>query len=311
VIRSDEACLEVVTRNGHPLSPAAEDLLASLISALGLIFERTELERSANDARVDAEVNRARAAFFAAAGHNLRTPLTSVSASVSALINSGDVLDPQEQAQLLATIRAETARLERMVAKVLSQSLIRGADIVPDPEPVDLGGMVQVAVGRLGPAADACNIQLDLPPEVGPLRLDLTMLEQILLNLLENAVRYAPDGSTITVRATQLDDAVQLRVIDRGPGVDPADAEVIFTEFHRSGSRTEGEGTGLGLAIVAALVSAHDGRCWCEATPGGGATFVVQFPLDDPGASVERHDDSTPGHRTPGDDGPSGSVRPQ
>lgn len=294
-VRSDEASVEVVTRQGHPLTPATEDQLASLTSALGLIFERAELERLANEARVDAEVNRARAAFFAAAGHNLRTPLTSVSASVSALINSGDVLDDDEQAQLLGTIRDETARLERMVAKVLSQTLIRGADIVPDPEPVDLGGMVQVAIGRLGPAADARNIQLDLPPEVGPLWLDLTMLEQILLNLLENAVRFAPDGSTITVRARQLDTAVELQVVDHGPGVDPADTEAIFTEFHRSGSRTEGEGTGLGLAIVAALVTAHHGRTWCEPTPGGGATFVVQFPLGDPTSSAQLLDDHTPG----------------
>jgi two-component system sensor histidine kinase KdpD len=315
LIHTDEATVKAVTSAGSSFNPAAEDLLASLTSALGLVFVRAELERAASDARVDAEVNRARAAFFAAAGHNLRTPLTSVSASVSALIDSGDVLDDNEQAQLLETIRDETARLERMVAKVLSQTLIRGADIVPEPEPVDLGGMVQVAIGRLGPHADAKRIELQLPPEVGPLWLDVTMLEQILLNLLENAVRFAPDGSIITVSAEQSGSHVDLRVVDHGPGVDPAEREAIFNEFHRSGSRTEGEGTGLGLAIVAALVSAHNGEAWCEATPGGGATFVVRFPLgepalgglalgepaldepalDEPAALPEQHDDAGPG----------------
>jgi len=282
MVHSDEATVEAVTSANSPLSPAAEDLLASLTTALGLVFVRAKLERTASDARVDAEVNRARAAFFAAAGHNLRTPLTSVSASVSALIDSGDVLHESDKAQLLETIRDETARLERMVAKVLSQTLIRGADLVPDPEPVDLGGMVQVAIGRLGPTADAKRIELQLPPEVGPLWLDLTMLEQILLNLLENAVRFAPDDSTVTVSAEQSGSHVDLRVMDHGPGVDPDDTEAIFTEFHRSGSRTEGEGTGLGLAIVAALVAAQNGEVWCEATPGGGATFVVRFPLGEP-----------------------------
>ena len=294
LVRSDEASVEAVTSTGRALSPDAEDVLAALTSAIGLVFARADLERSANEARVDAEVNRARAAFFAAAGHNLRTPLTSVSASVSALIDSGDLLDDDEQAQLLGTIRDETARLERMVAKVLSQTLIRGADIVPDPEPVDLGGMAQVAIGRLGPTANAKRFDLQLPPDVGPLWLDVTMLEQILLNLLENAVRFAPDGSTITVAAEQSGSHVDLRVIDHGPGVKPDDTEAIFTEFFRSGSRTEGEGTGLGLAIVAALVAAHNGQAWCEATPGGGATFVVRFPLAQQPQPIDRHGGNTP-----------------
>jgi two-component system, OmpR family, sensor histidine kinase KdpD len=294
LIHSNEATVEAVTSSGTPLNPAAEDLLASLTSALGLVFARAELERFANEARVDAEVNRARAAFFAAAGHNLRTPLTSVSASVSALIDSADVLDDDAQTQLLETIRDETSRLERMVSKVLSQSVIRGTDIMPEPEPVDLGGMVQVAVGRLGPAADATPIALDVPPEVGPLWLDVTMLEQILLNLLENAVRFAPDGSPITVTARQTGAHVELRVIDHGPGVHPDEAEAIFTEFHRSQSRTEGEGTGLGLAIVASLVAAHSGEVWCEPTPGGGATFVVRFPLGEPITPVVPRDMSAP-----------------
>ena len=294
LVRSDEASVQAVTSTGRGLSADAEDVLAALTSALGLVFVRADLERSASEARVDAEVNRARAAFFAAAGHNLRTPLTSVSASVSALIDSGDLLDDDEQAQLLGTIRDETARLERMVAKVLSQTLIRGADIVPDPEPVDLGGMAQVAIGRLGPTANAKRFDLQLPPDVGPLWLDVTMLEQILLNLLENAVRFAPDGSTITVAAEQSGSHVDLRVIDHGPGVKPDDTEAIFTEFHRSGSRTEGEGTGLGLAIVAALVAAHNGQAWCEATPGGGATFVVRFPLAQQPQPDDGHGSNTP-----------------
>lgn len=294
VVRSDKAAVEAVTSAANALTPAGEDVLAALTSAMGLVFVRADLERSANEARVDAEVNRARAAFFAAAGHNLRTPLTSVSASVAALLDSGDHLNDDEQAQLLGTIRDETARLERMVAKVLSQTRIRGADIVPDPEPVDLGGMVQVAIGRLGPAASDRHFDLRLPPDVGPLWLDVTMLEQILLNLLENAVRFAPDGSTITISAEQSGSHVDLRVVDHGPGVNPDDAEAIFTEFFRSGSRTEGEGTGLGLAIVAALVDAHNGQAWCEATPGGGATFVVRFPLAQQPQPFDGHNSNTP-----------------
>jgi len=278
-VHTDEASAEVVAAADRPLTHAAENTLTALISALGVLFARAELERSASEARIDAEVNRARAAFFAAAGHNLRTPLASVTASVSALLDSGDLLSTADQRQLLETIRDETSRLARMVSKVLSQSLIRGSDLNPEREPVDLGGMAQVAVGRLGPAAGNHVIDLDIPTDLGPLWLDVTMLEQILLNLLENAVRFAPAGSTITIAAERNTDVVDLRVIDHGPGVDEAERDLVFTEFHRSASRTEGEGTGLGLAIVRALAAAHGGSTWCEPTPGGGATFVTRFPL--------------------------------
>jgi len=285
-IRTGEASLDATVAADRPLTPAAESMLTTTVSALGVAFARVELERSANDARVDAEVNRARAAFFAAAGHNLRTPLASITASVSALIDSDDVLSGDDRRQLLETIRDETSRLARMVSKVLSQSLIQGSDLRPDREPVDLGGMAQVAVGRLGPAASRHHIELDIPTDLGPLSLDVTMLEQILLNLLENAVRFAPPGSTVTVSAQRRDNVVDLRVIDHGPGVAERERELVFNEFHRSMSRTEGEGTGLGLAIVRALTAAHGGTTWCEETPGGGATFVVRFPLSDPPTTV-------------------------
>jgi two-component system sensor histidine kinase KdpD len=288
-VRTDEATVVAHASANQPLDSTAEDMLAALVSSLGLVFARAEMERATTEARLVAEVNRARAAFFAAAGHNLRTPLASVTASVSTLLDSRELLDDRQEHQLLETIRDETDRLARMVSKVLAQSRARGTDLRPDRQPIDLEGMVQVAVGRLGPAAADHHIDLDIPAELGPLWLDVTMLEQILLNLLENAVRYSPGDAPITVTAHRGEHEIDLRVIDRGPGV-PADEHVaIFDEFYRSGARTEEEGTGLGLAIVRAMVAAQDGRVWCEDTPGGGATFVVRFPLgappdDEPGS---------------------------
>ena len=281
-ITTEEATIDAVVTDGHTLGPASERALASLTSGLGAVFARAGLERAAAASRVDAEVNRARAAFFAAAGHNLRTPLTTVGASVAALLDSGDQLTARQQQELLETMREETSRLERMVAKVLDQSTIRGARLEPDLEPVDLAGMVQVAISRLGALGADHTIELSVPAEVGPLWLDVTMLEQILLNLLENAARFAPSGSTIAVTGQRCSDGVELRIIDTGPGVDEAERDAIFEEFHRSPGRTEGEGSGLGLAIVRALVEAQGGRVHCEPTPGGGATFVVRFPLADP-----------------------------
>jgi two-component system, OmpR family, sensor histidine kinase KdpD len=297
-LATNEASLTGRTTAGRDLSPAGEDVLTALVSALGIAFTRAELERSASDARVDAEVNRARAAFFAAAGHNLRTPLAAVDASVSALLDTRDVMSDDQEALLLTTIAGETSRLARMVDKVLSQSQIHGTNPLPDLEPVDLEGMAQVAIRRLGPLATHHEFVLDVPPDIGPLWLDVTMCEQILLNLLENAARFAPANSSIEITARNAGDVVELRVADHGPGVDESERGHIFNEFHRVGSRTESEGTGLGLSIVRALVEAHDGTIRCDTTPGGGATFVARFPLGNrpagatAGASVTLSDPS-------------------
>jgi two-component system, OmpR family, sensor histidine kinase KdpD len=280
-VRANDVTITVVPRPNRILSAAGEEVLVALATALGNAFGRVELERAASEAKVDAEVNRARAAFFAAAGHNLRTPLASVDASVSALLESRDALDTDQEDILLETIAGETSRLGRMVTKVLSQSQIHGTDLVPEREPIDLEGMVQVAVGRLGPLGADQRYELDIPPDTPALDLDVTMLEQILLNLLENAVRFSPEGSVISILARGVGDDVELRIVDHGPGVPDGEHELIFEEFHRAGTRTEGAGTGLGLSIVRALVDAHDGSVACEDTPGGGATFVVRFPTSD------------------------------
>ncbi len=287
-IRSEKASMDLVARGDEPLDDRTVETLTVLVTTLGVLFERADLERSISEARVDAEVNRARAAFFAAAGHNLRTPLASVHTSVSTLLDEQAVLTDADQQELLETIRDETQRLERMVAKVLSQSLVRSGQLAPDRQSVDLAGLVQVAVRRLGPAATRHTIELRVPADIGPVWLDVTMIEQVLLNLLENAVRWAPTGSTITVAARRNRTHITLSVIDRGPGVPPDQEAKVFAEFHRTASKTEAEGTGLGLAIVKAMVEAHDGDVRCVQTPGGGATFVARFPLA--GSTLPVHD---------------------
>lgn len=278
-IRSENASMDIVARADHPLDERTLETLTVLVATLGVLFERTELERSVGEARVNAEVNGARAAFFAAAGHNLRTPLASVRTAVSTLLDDDAVLTPADHRELLETIRDETQRLERMVAKVLSQSLARSGQLTPERQAVDLEGLAQVAVRRLGPAAAQHAVLLDIPAELEPVWLDVTMVEQMLLNLLENAVRWAPPETSVTVAARRDHTQFTLSVIDHGPGVPPGEESNVFTEFHRGSARTEGEGTGLGLAIVKAMVEAHGGDVSCRPTPGGGATFIMRFPL--------------------------------
>ena len=257
-------------------------LVAYLVVALvvgTLVTQVDEARRKERQRELEAELSRSRAAFFAAAGHNLRTPLATIQATATALQDAGDRLSAHERDELLQTIRSESDRLARLVDKVLSLSRIRSGALAPDPGPVDLGGIAQTTVARLGPLREGRHIRVAVPADLGPLRLDATMTEQVLLNLLENAVRYAPDGTEVLVSAAVLDGAVEIRVADHGPGVAPADRERIFEEYVRGDHQADVEGTGLGLAIVRALVHLQGGTVRCEDTPGGGATMVVRFPV--------------------------------
>jgi two-component system, OmpR family, sensor histidine kinase KdpD len=241
-------------------------------------MERVRLGIEAEEARLRAAVGRTRSGFLSAVSHNLRTPLAAIKASVSALLAPDASLSRADERELLENIYSETDRLERLVTKVLDLSRIRAGGLEPDPQPVDLAGLAQTAIRRLRPLARGHLVRLDLPDDLPELRLDVTMIEQVFLNLLENALRFAPPGSEIRVKARCEDGGVVVRVADHGPGIPPADRERVFAEFVRGDPRPEGPGTGLGLAIVRAMIVAHDGTVWCEETPGGGATLAFRVP---------------------------------
>jgi two-component system sensor histidine kinase KdpD len=245
--------------------------------------EANRLQEEIREARLVAEVGRQRAGFLSAISHNLRTPLTAVKAAAETLLASWSRIEPDERRALLETISEEAERLERLVRNTLTLSRIRAGGLEFDPQPVDIRDLVQHAVRRLRPITRAHRVRLDVDDDLPVLELDVTMAEQILLNLLENALRYAPPGSEILVGAhpSDRDCVVELRVTDHGPGV-PADAaDRIFEEFQSVDARPDRAGTGLGLAIVRAFVVAHGGTVHYEDTPGGGATFVCRFPCED------------------------------
>ncbi len=271
--------LEAATET--PLASSDRALLDALVAGLATAVDRVRLEDEVREARVAAEVGRQRAGFLSAVSHNLRTPLTSVKAAASALLSAWSRIEPEERRELVETIYDESERLERLVQNTLELSRIRAGALEVDPERVDLADLVRHSVRRLRPLARAHRVRLDFADNLPDVWLDVTMADQILLNLLENALRYAPPGSEIVVGARPVDGRVELRVVDHGPGVPPDARERIFEEFQSAETRPDRTGTGLGLAIVRALVTAQEGDVRYEETPGGGATFVCTFPLGD------------------------------
>ncbi len=277
-VNANDARLHAVLAGDQAFGPDDRAVLESLLANLSAALERLSFERAAETARVAAEVSRTRAGLLSAVSHNLRTPLAAVHAASGTLLAPDAVLNDDERRELLETVRDETARLERLVAKVLDLGRIRAGGIELAPQPVDLGGLLQAAVHRLKPLIHERPILVQVGSDLDEFSVDPVALEQVMLNLLENALRYAPEPSPIEVLATRIRGQVEIRVVDHGPGIAIAERDRVFEEFYRIGRRAESEGTGLGLAIVKALVIAQGGRVWVEDTIGGGATFVVRLP---------------------------------
>jgi two-component system sensor histidine kinase KdpD len=252
-------------------------VLDALLASIATAFDRVRLQQEADEAHLAAAVSRTRAGFLSAVSHNLRTPLTAIHTAADTLLATDIELGEEDRVELLTTVRDETVRLERLVTKVLDLSRIRAGGLVPERQQVDLSGLIQAIAHRIRMTGADVVVRVDVGPDVRVVPVDLTMMEQVLLNLLENAARYAPPGSEICVRARRHRDVLSLRVIDHGPGVPPEVRDRVFEPFER-GDRTVG-GTGLGLAIVAALADAQGGSVAVGETEGGGATFVVEVPL--------------------------------
>jgi two-component system sensor histidine kinase KdpD len=275
---------EVVVEGAGParrLAPSDHAVLEALVAALAMTHDRQRLEGEARDARVAIEMSRSRAGFLSAVSHNLRTPLASIRAAASTLRAPEANLEPEDRREMLDTVIDETERLERLVTKTLDLSRIRAGGVEPELCIAEIGDLATAAVRRLRPLVHDRTIRVALDPDLPEICVDVGMVEEVFLDLLENALRFAPTGSEICVTADQVADDIEVRVADHGPGVPPDERERIFDEFARVDSRPDASGTGLGLAIVRAHVAAHGGRVWCEETPGGGATFGFTVPVAD------------------------------
>ena len=239
--------------------------------------ERERLAEEATRAAVLERVDEQRAALLRSVSHDLRTPLATVRAVVSDLLD-GAAYDDVTRAELLALVADETARLDRLVANLLSLSRIEAGALRPDRQAVALDELVTDTVKRLDRLFGACRLQIDLPGDLPLVDGDYTQLDQVLTNLLENAARHAPQGSTVYVGAREAGPVVEVWVDDEGTGVTPFERRRIFEPFRR------GEGSsssGIGLAICKAIVDAHGGQISVDGAPTGGARFQFSLPRHD------------------------------
>jgi two-component system, OmpR family, sensor histidine kinase KdpD len=265
-----------------PLPPATEHRIRTrIVPALDTILtsaiERDKLLDEVVETSALRRSDDLKTAILRAVSHDLRSPLTAMISSGEAL--GSPALDDEDRAALSAAIVAEGARLERLIGKLLDLSRLEAGEARPRVDTVDLAEVLTAAREELAPTARADLITLQLDRDLPPLRADAIQLERAFANLMENALAHG-GGQPVSVRARAVGPRLVVRVVDRGPGIPPAEQARIFTPFYRGDDASPTvTGSGLGLAIVRGFVEANGGTVRVESLPGQGASFVVEFPL--------------------------------
>src|SRR5262245_59115742 len=257
-------------------------LLQAAASQIASDLERARLDAEIAAARLEAETSQARAALFSSVTHDLRTPLTSIKTAVTSLLQVDVRFDQEQARELLQTVLEETDRLNRLVGNILGLAQVRSGSLVPVKEPTALDEVVESVLHRLEPALGSVRVRT-IFRDTPDVPVDPVLIDQVVSNLLENAIRFSPPGGEVTVSVAPWRSAVQVRVADRGPGIAPGDRERVFEPFTQLGNARPdaSRGSGLGLAISRAIVLAHGGRIWSEGSPGGGTAVVFEIPARD------------------------------
>ncbi|HET7235004.1 MAG TPA: ATP-binding protein [Actinomycetota bacterium] len=251
-------------------------LLESAARQIAVALERTSLDAEVADAREEAERSQARAALFSSVTHDLRTPLASIKAAVTSLLQEDVALAPDQQRDLLNTVLEETDRLNRLVGNILELARVRAGALVPAKQATAVDEVVESVLHRMAHRLAKVHVRTIVrdTPEVAA---DPVQIDQVLTNLLENAVQFSPPDGEVVVSVAPWRSAVRVTVTDHGPGVPPEDRERVFEAF----SHGHVGGSGLGLAISRAIVLAHGGRIWIEGAPGGGTAVSFDLPVRD------------------------------
>ncbi|MBF4571883.1 sensor histidine kinase KdpD [Herbiconiux sp. VKM Ac-1786] len=267
---NDESVLEL---HGAALQGSDRRLLGVIVLQLAAAIEHADLEETAREMAPLAAADKVRSALLAAVGHDLRRPLAGATAAVTGLRASGSQLSDTDRDELLDTAETSLKQLTDLLTNLLDVSRVQAGVLAVTLEAIDLADLVPTALEELGVGPEA--VDLEIPAELPQLEADPVLLERVLVNLLSNALKYSPIDQKVVIAASAFHDTVQIRVIDRGPGVPNDRREDIFVPFQRLGDTDNTTGLGLGLALSKGFVEGMNGTLEFEETPGGGSTMVI------------------------------------
>ncbi|MEZ5394156.1 MAG: sensor histidine kinase KdpD [Bryobacterales bacterium] len=268
--------------------PERMRLLEAVVAQTGAALERTRLAQVAQQAEVNVETERMRNALLSAVSHDLRTPLATIQGALSGVLERGDRLPADQQKELLETARNEADRLNRLVHNLLDLTRVQSGDMKLNYDWHAPEEIIGAALSQLERRLAGRELTIDIAPDLALIHVDGLLLEQVLVNLLENAQRYSPAGAPIEIKACRSGDSAILEVCDRGPGFAAGEERRVFERFYRAQPNQKG-GAGIGLTICDAIVRAHGGTIDAGNRDGGGARLRVSLPLpsDQPRLGME------------------------
>lgn len=271
----------VAVRPSQPtkvLDPDHLHLLESLVSQVSLAIERARLSEEAERAHVQVETERMRNAILSSVSHDLRTPLAAITGATGSLLDESGRMEAATRDELIRSIHQEADRMDRLVKNLLDMMRLEAGALHLNKDWHPLEEVVGSALARMERRLSGHRVAVSFPADLPLLFVDGVLLQQVVINLLENAAKYAPAGSTIELSASAKEREVFVEVADRGSGLPLGEEGRVFDEFYRAKQTGDG-GVGLGLTICRGIIEAHGGRIWAENRGGGGARFRFAIPL--------------------------------
>lgn len=266
------------TRIGRRLSADERKVVRSLATQVALALEGTRLSEEVHRAELAAHSSQLKAALFSGVTHDVKTPLAAITAAVTSLLE-GKGFPENARREHLETIKQEAERLHRVVNNLLDVARLRAGALVATKQPSPIDELMESVLNRLRPYLHGRDVEIRVGDDVPEVPMDVVQIDQVLTNLIENASKFTPPGSPISLFAVGGHQGVRVTVTDRGPGIAKKDRARLLEPFERGDDSASG--TGLGLAICNAIVVGHGGRMWISDNPRGGAAFTFELPCED------------------------------
>jgi len=261
------------------LAPERRRLLEAFSSQAALAIERVNWAQKAEQAQLLQAAEKLERSLLNSISHDLRTPLSSITGALSSLRDEGNFPDGQSRRELIDLAWEEAGRMDRFVSNLLDITRLEAGALKLKKEPYDVQDLLGSSLGSLEPRLKERKIKIDIPANLPLIPMDSVLMAQVLMNLLDNALKYSPPDGMVEIAARIRDNLLEIEVADQGPGIPEEYLPKVFNKFFRLSRTEEVSGTGLGLAISKGIVEAHEGKIWAENRPGGGSKIVFTLPL--------------------------------
>ena len=261
------------------LTPDQRRLLEAFASQSAQAIERVQLAEQARQIKLLQAAEKLQNALLNSISHDLRTPLVSITGALSTL-EQDELLDESARQSLVETAREEADRLNRLVGNLLDMTRLESGALQVKREACETQDLIGAALGQMEARLTGRPIRVDVAPGIPLVPLDFVLIVHVLINLLDNALKYSPENSPLEIHASLQKNEAQVAVLDRGIGIPPEDLVHVFDKFYRVQRPEQVTGTGLGLAISKGIIEAHGGRIWAAAREGGGTVITFALPLE-------------------------------